>query len=270
MRLGIISDIHLDINKDYNVLEEIVHQSNNQNIDHLLIAGDITNDYQSTIKAVDTMVSKLNMPLWFIPGNHDLYDIDQKYPSTKYIYEKLSNHPSCIINKDVNLGENIVLIGDIMWYDYSLADTEHYDISHIKTKTQGGRTWKDSQYISWGKEDEEIANMFLDKLEKRIIKNQEKTIITMSHMITHEYFLPLEYREDIGFFYAFFGSSKIGELFKKYKTSYNIMGHIHYRRILKEDGITFICSCLNYHREWQSNPINLKKEVRESLFILTI
>lgn len=43
MRIGAISDIHLDVNTDYPVIEAIQRYIKTRNLEMLLVAGDISN-----------------------------------------------------------------------------------------------------------------------------------------------------------------------------------------------------------------------------------
>jgi hypothetical protein len=45
-----------------------------------------------------------------------------------------------------------------------------------------------------------------------------------------------------------------GELALKYRVSYSICGHVHYRKQLWVDGTRFICNCLGYRDEWKCGP----------------
>lgn len=272
MRLGLISDIHVDINGDYGIVDLIIRVAKEKSLDLLLIAGDISNDYKLTIKTLEKIKEKSNIDTYFIAGNHDLYDIEKKYPSTQFIYEELKNHPQSLMDKELVI-KDLVFLGDIMWYDYSMADIDHYEIDHIKEKSYQNRTWQDSKYIDWKRLDEDIARDFIDSLRDRIRRLKDrghKKIIVLTHLISHKYFLPHEYREDIGYFYAFFGSSNIGKMLMEEGVYINIMGHIHYRRTYKEKDTLFLCSCLNYFKEWQSNPKDPLKEVEDALMTIDL
>ena len=46
------------------------------NIELLLIAGDISNNYQMTADYINKIKQLLNIPVLFIPGNHDFWTND--------------------------------------------------------------------------------------------------------------------------------------------------------------------------------------------------
>ena len=47
------------------------------------------------------------------------------------------------------------------------------------------------------------------------------------------------------------GTRRLGELYRRYPVEVAICGHVHYRKTLEKDGITWMCRCLNYHSEWR-------------------
>ncbi len=47
------------------------------------------------------------------------------------------------------------------------------------------------------------------------------------------------------------GSRKLGELYTRYPVEVAVCGHVHYRKTLEKEGITWLCRCLNYHTEWR-------------------
>ena len=53
------------------------------------------------------------------------------------------------------------------------------------------------------------------------------------------------------YFNAFLGTRRLGELYRRYPVEVAICGHVHYRKTLEKDGITWLCRCLNYHSEWR-------------------
>jgi Icc-related predicted phosphoesterase len=77
MKLGIISDLHLDSYRlvdVYDIVDSIVEQSSTAGINVLLIAGDTSNDFRNPIRQI--LFSKLgqaNITWLDVIGNHDNY-----------------------------------------------------------------------------------------------------------------------------------------------------------------------------------------------------
>ena len=87
MKIGAISDLHVDrhpkLEQDeyLNVLSQVIQH---RKLDILLIAGDISNDYQMSYH----FIKQLRIILIFrhiIPGNHDLWSDDSDKTSTEIL-----------------------------------------------------------------------------------------------------------------------------------------------------------------------------------------
>ena len=55
MRIGLISDLHVDINEAFPILELTAETAGMQSVDALVIAGDISETQDQTIKAVERL-----------------------------------------------------------------------------------------------------------------------------------------------------------------------------------------------------------------------
>ena len=53
MRVGLISDLHIDINKDYPIVELTAETAAEQMTDVLVIAGDISETQNQTLQAIE-------------------------------------------------------------------------------------------------------------------------------------------------------------------------------------------------------------------------
>ena len=73
LRFAVINDLHIYDDQCASYFEPLVKQINTEDIDLLLIAGDLTND--SHIEQFDlfkTLFGKIKVPFRVVPGNHDL------------------------------------------------------------------------------------------------------------------------------------------------------------------------------------------------------
>ena len=70
------------------------------------------------------------------------------------------------------------------------------------------------------------------------------------------------------YFNAFIGTSDFDEVYQRYDIRYSIMGHVHFRKAFEEQGITYICSCLGYQREWRSD--NIEQEINHALYTINV
>jgi len=115
MKIRAVSDLHIDINRRAPLkLSDDVFT---------IVGGDICGRPEDAVEWV-----KKNMKRGaFISGNHDVYDTDMPIEDIKKMFADefpaggdvtyLDNDIGCI-TKD--LGENVLLIGDVMYTDYSL------------------------------------------------------------------------------------------------------------------------------------------------------
>ncbi|MDC7126578.1 MAG: metallophosphoesterase [Spirochaetales bacterium] len=264
MRIGAISDIHIDINENY-PLQDILSETINRNkLDLLLIAGDISNNYQVSIQFVEKLKSNSGVPVYFVPGNHDLWDLENKIDDTWKIYETFSEHPDCLCGKIIEL-DDWSIIGNPGWYDYSKGN-KTYNIEDFDKKTINRRVWQDSINVKWNKTDNEVHNIMLQNLEKQLLSCNGKNIITVTHMLTLPEFKVPESWQNWDYFNAFLGSKDYGELFKNFNVKYSIMGHVHFRKQLIKNKIDYRCVCLGYHKEWKNKDVY--SEVQDALSII--
>ena len=62
MKIGVISDLHVDINKAYPVAELLAQQAQQQQLDALLLAGDLSNHVSTTLAFLDRMGALCAVP----------------------------------------------------------------------------------------------------------------------------------------------------------------------------------------------------------------
>ena len=79
MKVGVISDIHLDVNKQYPIIELLAEEIKKRDLEGLILAGDISDGPETTIPYLEEMRKYFTVPLWFVPGNHDMWDVNGNY-----------------------------------------------------------------------------------------------------------------------------------------------------------------------------------------------
>ncbi len=268
MKIGIISDIHVDRNRGFPILELLAKKVTEKRLDCLLIAGDISDAQSVTLAFIDSLRDRSGRPVYFVPGNHDLWRQDGEKPAdTAEIYRRYWEHPACLIGKSVPLSADWVVLGDIGWYDYSFGNKK-YSAKDFEKKAMFDRTWQDSVFINWRRTDAQVHRDMLNHLDKQLLDTSGKKRIVVTHMITTDEFAVPESRKAWPYFNAFLGSRDYGDLFERYGVAYSIMGHVHYRRKILKSGVSYICSCLDYHTEWQS--IDCEREIDEALTLIDL
>ena len=259
MRTAVISDIHIDVNESYDVIGGIVDYVREKKVELLLIAGDISSYPEKTIETVRKLEELSGAVVRYVPGNHDMWNKDVAYTSNEAIYERYLEDEHCLSGKLYETDDTII-IGDVAWYDYSFGNHEKFTKQDFEGMTYEGRTWQDSLFNAWSKKNEECCQWFLERFQKLIDdnKDKDKKIVLMTHMISHEAFaVPEEMNHIWSFFNAFLGSRELTKLCVENQVKYSICGHVHYRNTFAENGVIWMCRCLNYHNEWLG-----KKDVR--------
>lgn len=267
MKIGVISDIHIDINKDYPVLEALAVAIRQKDLQCLVIAGDVSNNADMTLDFIDQLSSASKRPVYFVPGNHDIWEQTKEIKDARVLYEKFCRHPLCLSDSPVLLEGDWVLAGESGWYDYSFGDRKFTQADFDK-KMINGKEWLTSTYANWHQTDKEVHLEMLSRLENQLKQFRDKKIIAVTHMITNPYFTVPVSRPDWDYFNAFLGSADYGALFEKYGVQYSLMGHVHYRKRLEQNGVFYICSCLNYYSEWRSKSI--VTEMKDALTVLEL
>ena len=270
VKIGILSDIHVDIGHQSpdGVLEGLALAIKENAVDIMVLAGDIANDYQTALQALNFLEDSTGVACLFVPGNHDIWN--EKYPAkTSWdIYEALQKFPGNLSNGPYELAGGWTAIGDMGWYDYSFGSRQ-YTIEDFDRMKINGRIWQDKIKASWGKSTIEMHQHFHRKLERQLQNNQDKKIVLVTHVLPLVDFTVQTPNRMWQYLNAFLGSKQYGQLALKYSVSYSICGHVHYRMQRKYENTVFICNCLNYASQWRDNndPI---VEVRRALQAITI
>lgn len=267
MKIGVISDLHID---RYNNSKEYIHLFEDhlsditvsKQLDLLLIAGDISNEFDMTVSFIRTIKKRTGIEVYFIPGNHDLWQKPLE-TSTHNILKAYEALPECLIKSPLVINRDWAIVGHPAWYDYTYSSGE-YSQERLERRSFKGGTWQDKLHVDWGVPDPDISRKFSDVVEADLESVSDKNIIMMTHIVTHRRFsVPLPHRL-FGYFNAFIGTSDFDELYHNYNIKYSIMGHIHFRHHFDEHDTTFLCPCLGYKREWRT--ADMGKEMAQALY----
>ena len=266
MKIGFISDIHVDINEAYPIAE-VLGDKVKKGLDCLVIAGDISNNIFTTLQFLDKLIPLTGNRVYFVPGNHDMWDQDHKAKDSYETYERYQTYPSCLINRCIDFDNEWVMMGDIGWYDYSYGNAV-FSKEEFQRRSLGERTWMDSVHVHWQEPDENIHTDMLARMKANLTLNRGKKCIMITHMVTNPAFIVPEEQEEWKYFNAYLGSKEYGELFEQEQVKISVMGHVHYRKREKIGGVDYICPCLNYHSQWRSH--SLEEEIDNALTVIEI
>lgn len=124
MKIIVTSDLHYGIT-DLKTIQKLVDDIADEKPDGVAIAGDIADGGISSIQSCLEQFSKLKIPIYVIPGNHDLW----AYDSVSSVHSMLYQIKNVVLNLNMiwledSIGQfnNVGLVGSYLHYDYSAKD----------------------------------------------------------------------------------------------------------------------------------------------------
>lgn len=268
MKIGCISDLHINVDDYIKYANEIIKYCKAERIDLLLIAGDIGENALLTIKWIADLNTKLRVK--YIPGNHDLWNRSCGL-SSKKSYELYLEDKNCLLNKSVDITDEYSLIGHVGWYDYSYG--QNYSEDEFNLMSINDRKWNDIKYIDFELNNKQLCDCFNNDL-KKLIDNTSKNVILITHMISHPNFRVLydSKRNNKDYFNAFLGSKDLHKLTLNKKVKYSISGHVHYRQSIVQDECKYILPCLCSPNEWKNfnQYVDLQTQLKETIQLIEI
>ena len=69
MKTAVISDIHVDINEEYPVVEALAEELNKRDVQLLLLAGDISDCADRSIQTVERLEQESGVRVLYVPGS---------------------------------------------------------------------------------------------------------------------------------------------------------------------------------------------------------
>lgn len=244
-KLGIMSDLHVDINKlgqfELELLTDLLHE---KKITHLHLGGDTANQVAILLDTLSFIESK-GISTTFNFGNHELPSIKKTIEMEDYPDSRFLNHSY----KELN--DQLVLLGVNGWYDYSFALEKDYD----KIVAAKNLYWYD-RIIERPLNDPDMLVSILKELKYSLdaLKNAGKQVIVATHFVPKQEFVRYfdgEY-ERWNQINAFLGAKATGELLETYDNIQQVVfGHTH-RRIDNQviNGTSYSARPLGYFYEW--------------------
>lgn len=268
MKVGVISDLHIDTNQKTIPEGErfsamLAQELTEQQVDLLLLAGDVSSDYQLTQDFLDALTAAADCQVLFVPGNHDFWSRKNGQEDTLGIYNFFKNKPESVLEKPYIIDDNWAVVGNSGWYDYGYADVDQYTKEEFDQMKYRVGAWNDKYYVHWPLDNQAVAQTMLDKIEADMEAVGDRKIILMTHVATHPQFVVQLPHRIYDFFNAYLGSSSYEWLYGAYPIKYSIMGHVHFRKTLRDAERTYISACLGNKKHWQSK--DLQEEIKRVL-----
>ncbi|HEO1210350.1 TPA: metallophosphoesterase [Streptococcus agalactiae] len=229
-KLAIMSDLHIDLNH-FSTFETktLINLLKKEKIDHLHIAGDISNHFtKDTLSFINNL--KKHIKLSYNLGNHDMLDLTeteiQRLDFQTYRFDKK------------------MLLAFHGWYDYSFSNNR--DIKNVEKLKK--TFWFDRR-LKRPNNDVTIQASILKRLDEILSKVDSSNIIIAMHFVPHKQFTMTHPR--FSPFNAFLGSQAYHDLFQKYHIKDVVFGHAH-RSFddVKIGETTYHSRPLGYIREW--------------------
>lgn len=245
-RLGIISDLHVDINglfaQELSVLAAVLQK---EGVSQLHLAGDIANKVDRALEVV-AFFEEAGFATSFNWGNHEMADLKEEeiedYP-----------YPAFLNFKERPLTANKVLLGYNGWYDYLFATD--YDLEKIAKLKQ--LYWYD-RMIARSASDPVVDAGLRQRLKLVLdrLQIEGKEVILATHFVPKKEFIV--YQTDPKYqrwneLNAFLGSAELGELLDQYENiSHCVFGHTHRRfSDLTIENTCYSCRPFGYYFEWE-------------------
>lgn len=261
MRIGTLSDLHIDRNNHYLNHGETFEKSlsaliKEKAIDLLLIAGDVSNHYLETDAFLKKTSELSRIPVLFVPGNHDYWAKDHDVKDTHKVDAFFNRQEYSLVDRPYIINDEWAVVGTPGWYDYGYGNHEIYTREKFEKKQYSFATWNDKHYVDWQAADQEVSEHMLKQVTEDLKKVGNRKIIFMTHIATHpEFVIPLPHRV-YNYANAFLGAKSYEQLYDTFPNiSYSIMGHVHLRKTIIENNQTYMTACLGNFRHWKNKDV---------------
>ncbi len=280
MRIGFVSDLHIDFNRQYDfvaVLKTLVAQ---ESLDELIIMGDSANGLNCNLKFYRQLSSQLPVPFRTLIGNHDLYVSHPRGKAAAQIqrisrntYRELNQLPTSLTQRPI-VTDHWVITGINGWYDYTFA--KHFAERkgpQYANNVIAKHVWPDQLYINGNQIDYQrdrnwVTRQIFDwqhQLNQMMIGKRK--LLVASHMLptkrlARQLPIPLYDR----FLYQL-GSERYRQIFEQNHVQISLSGHSHMPAELWENGIFYKNLSLGYDFQWQ-NAADALGELKRVMYIL--
>ncbi len=250
MRLGAISDLHIDLHPcGDRTAEFLADLTEEREIDALLIAGDIAGYWKTTDRFVTELEERLaekgKTRIYFCLGNHDVWNREEPGLSMEEAIRRMRTHDGFLQNDLVRLTDRTCLVAGIGWWDFSLADRERFSDEDLLRYSYGGREWRSHAWTDTGGTDDRVlAKRWNDDLRALVRSVPDRNVVLMTHMINHPAFkVPADHPNYRIFCYfnGYLGSEDLFAIAREPNVKAAVSGHVHFRGTRTEDGTYYTC-----------------------------
>jgi putative phosphoesterase len=277
MRIGVISDLHVDLNggeagpRAY--AGYLSDAARAKGVELLLIAGDLSNRWDLSLRTLEEIQERAALRVLFVPGNHDLWNEAPKRPfgaawGAADSHEALKAFPGNLARGPVKLPGGWAVAGAMGWYDFAFGHPR-FSFEQFERMRVGERLWQDRINARWDRPTREVHRAFLEELDRQLAELRGRRLILMTHVVPVAEFTVRPADAQWEYLNAFLGSPSYGKLAVRHGVRIAVCGHVHYRRRHQVGETLFVASCLGYAHEWP-DPSDAAGEVERSLAVLQI
>ena len=277
MRIGVISDLHVDLNggeagpRAYAGF--LGSAARDKGVELLLIAGDLSNRWDLTLRSLEEIQERTGLRVLFVPGNHDLWNEAPERPFGESwgagdSHEALKAFPGNLARGPVELPGGWAVAGATGWYDFAFGHPR-FSVQEFERMRLGERLWQDKINARWDRPAREVHRAFLEVLERQLSGLRGLRLILATHVVPVAEFTVRPPDRLWEYLNAFLGSPEYGELAERHGVRIAACGHVHYRRRHQAGQTLYLTSCLGYSHEWP-DPADAAGEVERSLAVLEI
>lgn len=264
LKIDYSSDLHVDIweSKSHELINPYLRWDKIKNSDSniLVIAGDISNSVECTIKTL-AQASFHYEHVFFVDGNHEHYDGDAEVYDNMTFLESESaklNNVHYLRGRNYVVVEDTAFVGVTGWYDWKAGSEK--GINEIRARIVWRKYSNDSNYPIFG-DLEGPANLAsiqafdLKMAVQEIDKNPDiKNVVVVTHMCPR--FDLLEWRENDfieNMLLPSYCNEQLNQILtvdKNKKIKHWVYGHTHDRKVTEIDGITYHNNARGYPGEY--------------------
>ena len=248
--VDVISDLHIEywthnINRDYDVgtIEEYPFKFKNTDSKYLIIAGDISDNLDDSIKFLKE-AKKYYEIIMFVDGNHEHFNAYPELYTNDYINNKINDENIYFLSKKSCVIDSTVFIGVNGWWNYN-----NNNINNIHKYLESGHlqrfNYSDENKMKLINNIIKMANddfLHLNNEIKKYDKNKNiKNIVIVTHTIPHVDFGFTNNCDSINNNFSSQFNTHFNNLYISNKISHWIFGHVHgYHNEVKK--IHYICN----------------------------
>jgi len=275
-----MSDVHIDRNRSYDVLNSLADLPADCNT--IVLAGDVSDDVMQTSRWIADLKKRTDR-LIFVPGNHDFYNrglnrskirmdnndavltykldgpvtLVDGWPMPRTVHEIYNHyqnwcdsHGIIMLNKSSIVIDDVTFIGGTGWHDFVAGEPYSQSQQVLEWYENGS----DPDYIIWNKngstKDAVMTEAMLEYVHiNEAVRNATGKVVVVTHHLPHRELSWARPEMDVWTKLLGMYVNSLMETIVSPKIKYWCYGHTHRRNIKDIHGITYVCNPVGYPNE---------------------